>query len=119
MAFQSVQPIVSQNSGERTPPDPMVRYLEVHPEYYAIMKSSLFIQVLKSISQKAKNTMMVKQSFPAIEAQDMLEMLIMLEEIGVVSHLDASSVRFYYTNNKGKEFLAKYRLSKQQFIGQG
>jgi len=118
MAFQSVQPIVSQNSDERTPQDPMVQYLEVHPEYYAIMKSSLFIRILESISHKAKNTTMVKQSFPAIEVQDMLEMLIMLEEIGVVSHLDAASVRFYYTNNKGKEFLTIYGQSKQQFIGQ-
>ena len=118
MVFQSVQPIVGQESTEQVSSDPMVRYLEVHPEYYAIMKSSLFIRVLESISHKAKNIMMTKQSFPSIEAQDMLEILVMLEEIGVVSHLDASSVRFYYTNNKGKEFLAMYARSKQQFTGQ-
>ncbi len=97
--------------------DEMVGFLEQHPAYYAIMKSALFVRILKSLSGKAKNVLMLKRSFPSIEHEDLMAILEMFIELGVVSYLDAGSNRFYYTNSKGKEFLSIYDATRKRFLG--
>ncbi len=104
---------------QQAPPDQdeLVRFLEQHPAYYAIMKSALFIQLLKSLAEKAKNILMLKTDFPGMEQDDLIEMLGLLRDLGVVSALDAGSSRFYYTNEKGRQFLAIYHKTKEKFLG--
>ena len=109
----------AQGQAREQPPmhDELVHYLEQHPAYYAIMKSNICILLLGSLSSKAKNALMLKREFPRMEQQDLAELIGMLEEIGVISHLDTGSNRFYYTNKQGKAFLAVYRVTKERYLG--
>lgn len=97
--------------------DAMVGFLEQHPAYYTIMKSALFIRILRSLSGKAKNMLMLKQSFPSIEQEDLMTIIEMFIDLGVVSYIDAGSNRFYYANSKGKEFLSVYDATRERFLG--
>lgn len=104
-----------QDPGEQQ--DELVRFLEQNPAYYTVMKSGLCIRILESLSQKAKNLLMLRQGFPRMEQQDIMVLLETLADVGVVSHLDAGSNRFFYTNEKGKRFLEIYRKTREKFLG--
>ncbi|GEM_PF-2226025 len=105
---------VNQSEGK---PDAMVGFLEQHPAYYAIMKSALFVRILKSLAEKAKNMLVLRRAFPSIEQEDLMTILEMFIDLGVVSYIDAGSNRFYYANDKGKEFLEIYNATRERFLG--
>ncbi|MCX6801517.1 MAG: hypothetical protein NT067_00230 [Candidatus Diapherotrites archaeon] len=109
--------LVAEQGGTQQPPDEFVRFLEQNPAYYTIMKSNLCILVVQSLAEKAKSLMMLKAEFPRMEQEDIFELAESLVAVGVVSFFDAGSNRFYYTNEKGKFFLAIYRQAKEKFVG--
>lgn len=109
--------LVTEQSPNSTQQDDLIRFLELHPVYYTIMKSSLCIRILESLAQKAKNILMLKRDFPKIEQQDIVLLLESLIEAGVVSFFDAGTQRFYYTNKNGRQFLEIYKRTKERFLG--
>lgn len=109
--------LAEQSNAPSKEQDELVRFLEQNPEYYSIMKSNLFIKILKSLSTKAKNILMLKRDFPRMERGDLLLLMETLAKVKAIANLDTNSGRFYYASEKGKRFLAVYREAKEKFLG--
>lgn len=94
----------------------LMRFVEKHPICYYIMRSAVFIQVLKSL-RNTKDLIRLRMAFPHIETQDLEQILELLLKAGVISHFRAASKDFYYTNQLGKKFLELYEKTKTKFFG--
>ncbi len=94
----------------------LMHFVEKHPICYYIMRSAIFIQVLKSL-QNTKDLIRLRMAFPHVEMQDLEQILELLLKAGVISHFRAGSKDFYYTNQVGKKFLELYEKTKTKLFG--
>ena len=98
------------------PYEEFMHFVEKHPICYYIMRSTIFIQVLKSL-QNTKDLIRLQMAFPHVEMQDIEQILELLLKAALISHFRAGSKDFYYTNQLGKKFLELYEKTKTKLFG--
>ncbi len=94
----------------------LMRFVEKHPLCYYIMRSAIFLQVLKSLIN-AKSVVKLKIAFPYVEESDLEQILEVLIKANLVSRFRAGSKEFYYATQLGKKFLELYEKTKSKFLG--
>lgn len=85
----------------------LMHFIEKYPVLFPILHSTLFIQVLRYL-KNAKDLIMLGSVFPYIEKEDLLEILTLLEKIGLVGRFKATNKEFYYLTDLGKRFIELY-----------
>lgn len=99
----------------KDPRKELILFLEEHPEYYPVIRSALYIRILKWLSGKARTMTDIESHFLNIDRED-LEMIIdSLLGLGLVTEIKTPTTIVYYLNNEGKELLEKFKNAKQKF----
>ena len=94
-----------------------IRYLQDHPELYEMMQARPYMLVIEALESGAKTEKSLMLSFSGIEQEDLKLILKSLEAVKVAESTEASGRTFYYLSDFGKDFLARYRATKDSFLG--
>lgn len=94
--------------------DEFISFLEVHPELYPISKSSLYIDFLNCLRQRAKTISQFCSLFPDVDEKDVELIVFSLQKLGLASKVMAGREIFYYLSSLGKTFMEKYDLAKTE-----
>lgn len=92
-----------------------LNYIQNHPEYYPILQSKIFIQVLKLLARKAKPLQGIQSQFPKIERGDLDLVLNSLITLNLVAEVTAQTRVVYYTTENGRELLKKFKRAREHF----
>ncbi|MCX8189659.1 MAG: hypothetical protein N3F05_00295 [Candidatus Diapherotrites archaeon] len=96
----------------------LMHFIEKYPVLFPILHSTLFIQILRYL-KNAKDLIMLGSVFPYIEREDLLEILALLEKIGLVSRFKATNKDFYYLTDLGKRFIELYDKTRLAILRGG
>ncbi len=98
-----------------SPREEFLNYIQNHPEYYSVLKSKVFIQLLEFLAKQAKPLQDIQSQFPTVERKDLDLVLNSLISLSLVSKIESQNQIIYYTSENGRELLKKFKRAKEHF----
>ena len=95
--------------------DEFLEYIKQNPQFYPLLKSPQFIQILQEIAKEAVQEQMLSSRFLKIEEIDVKEIIESLQEMKLVGKMNLRGAIFYYVTNEGRNFLEKYSKGSKEF----
>ena len=91
-----------------------VEFLELHPEYYHILNSGIFLRLLDILTSSPRSFSELIKDNPNIEPEDLKAMLSVLLSIGIINRTEGSDNQVFYANETSKEMLQKFEKVKDR-----
>lgn len=95
--------------------DLFMEYLKEKPQYYMIVKTPLYIEIIESIEKQAASKTEMKTRFPKIELEDLSLILKSLESLNLVKEIELRDKKIYHLTEEAREFLKAYRKGFKKY----
>ena len=90
-------------------------FLQQHPEFYELSKSSLYITILRALGKRALDIDRLHRLFGRIEEKDFELIILSLERLKLIEKVPTGYSVLYMLTDLGKEMMQKYRKTRKHF----
>ena len=99
---------------EEVQASPQAEFFQAHPEYYKISTAGVYVKLLISLANSAKDLPGLYLEFATkVENQDLEQMLDLLCRLKIIQKLELQGKSLYYATDTAHKFLEIYQKAHQ------